>query len=58
MDAGWDAGLTPYNEKSNDGMAGPEMSFPLKEKYINLLTDFGFKRVFGTEPNQHSAPID
>jgi predicted transposase/invertase (TIGR01784 family) len=28
------------------------MSFPLKEKYINLLTNFGFKRVFGTEPNQ------
>ncbi|MEO1095084.1 MAG: Rpn family recombination-promoting nuclease/putative transposase [Cyanobacteria bacterium J06638_28] len=28
------------------------MSLPLKEKYINLLTDFGFKRVFGSEPNQ------
>ena len=28
------------------------MAFPLQEKYINLLTDFGFKRVFGTEPNQ------
>ena len=28
------------------------MGFPLKEKYINLLTDFGFKRVFGTEPNK------
>ncbi len=24
----------------------------LQEKYINLLTDFGFKRVFGTEPNK------
>lgn len=28
------------------------MAFPLQEKYVNLLTDFGFKRVFGTEPNQ------
>jgi predicted transposase/invertase (TIGR01784 family) len=25
----------------------------LKDKYINLLTDFGFKRVFGTEPHKH-----
>jgi predicted transposase/invertase (TIGR01784 family) len=24
----------------------------LQDKYINLLTDFGFKRVFGTEPNK------
>lgn len=24
----------------------------LKEKYINPLTDFGFKRLFGTEPNK------
>jgi predicted transposase/invertase (TIGR01784 family) len=24
----------------------------LQERYINLLTDFGFKRVFGTEPNK------
>ena len=28
------------------------MTFPLQDKYINLLTDFGFKRVFGTEPNK------
>lgn len=28
------------------------MAYPLQEKYINLLTDFGFKRVFGTEPNK------
>ena len=28
------------------------MVFPLQERYINLLTDFGFKRVFGTEPNK------
>jgi predicted transposase/invertase (TIGR01784 family) len=28
------------------------MAFPLQEKYVNLLTDFGFKRVFGTEPNK------
>ncbi len=26
--------------------------YPLKERYVNLLTDFGFKRVFGTEPNK------
>lgn len=25
---------------------------PLQDRYINLLTDFGFKRVFGTEPNK------
>ena len=29
------------------------MAYPLQEKYINLLTDFGFKRVFGTEPNKN-----
>ena len=28
------------------------MAYPFQEKYINLLTDFGFKRVFGTEPNK------
>ncbi|MDY6940807.1 MAG: Rpn family recombination-promoting nuclease/putative transposase [Cyanobacteriota bacterium] len=28
------------------------MAYPLQERYINLLTDFGFKRVFGTEPNK------
>ncbi|NET58755.1 MAG: PD-(D/E)XK nuclease family transposase [Symploca sp. SIO2E6] len=28
------------------------MVYPLQDKYINLLTDFGFKRVFGTEPNK------
>lgn len=28
------------------------MIYPLQDKYINLLTDFGFKRVFGTEPNK------
>ena len=26
---------------------------PFREKYINLLTDFGFKRVFGTESNKN-----
>ena len=25
---------------------------PFREKYIHLLTDFGFKRVFGSEPNK------
>ena len=25
------------------------MALPLQERYINLLTDFDFKRVFGTE---------
>ncbi|NJK51692.1 MAG: Rpn family recombination-promoting nuclease/putative transposase [Leptolyngbyaceae cyanobacterium SU_3_3] len=29
------------------------MVFSLRERYISLLTDFGFKRVFGTEPNKH-----
>ena len=28
------------------------MVFLFKERYINLLTDFGFKRVFGTESNK------
>ncbi|MDY6939413.1 MAG: Rpn family recombination-promoting nuclease/putative transposase [Cyanobacteriota bacterium] len=28
------------------------MASPLQERYINLLTDFGFKRIFGTEPNK------
>ncbi|MEO0455205.1 MAG: Rpn family recombination-promoting nuclease/putative transposase [Cyanobacteria bacterium P01_A01_bin.114] len=28
------------------------MGFPLQDKYIDLLTDFGFKRVFGTEPHK------
>ena len=28
------------------------MAFPLQEQYINLLTDFGFKRVFGSEPHK------
>ncbi len=28
------------------------MAYPLQDKYINLLTDFGFKRVFGTEPHK------
>ena len=28
------------------------MVFHFKERYINLLTDFGFKRVFGTEANK------
>ena len=28
------------------------MPYALQEQYINLLTDFGFKRVFGSEPNK------
>lgn len=28
------------------------MAFPLQEQYVNILTDFGFKRVFGSEPNK------
>jgi predicted transposase/invertase (TIGR01784 family) len=28
------------------------MVFPLQDRYISLLTDFGFKRIFGTEPNK------
>ncbi|NET49875.1 MAG: hypothetical protein F6K09_14400, partial [Merismopedia sp. SIO2A8] len=31
------------------------MVFAFKERYINLLTDFGFKRVFGTEANKELA---
>jgi len=26
--------------------------YPNQDRYINLLTDFGFKRLFGTEPNK------
>ena len=29
------------------------MAYLLQDKYINLLTDFGFKRVFGTEPTKN-----
>ncbi|MCC7224679.1 MAG: PD-(D/E)XK nuclease family transposase, partial [Chitinophagales bacterium] len=25
---------------------------PLKDRYINPFTDFGFKKLFGTEPNK------
>ncbi len=32
--------------------AKPIMAYYLQDKYISLLTDFGFKRVFGTEPNK------
>jgi predicted transposase/invertase (TIGR01784 family) len=28
------------------------MAFPLQDRYISLLTDFGFKRIFGTEPHK------
>jgi len=28
------------------------MVFSLQERYVNLLTDFGFKRVFGSEPHK------
>ncbi len=28
------------------------MALYLQEQYVNLLTDFGFKRVFGSEPNK------
>ena len=28
------------------------MLYFLQEQYVNLLTDFGFKRVFGLEPNK------
>ena len=29
----------------------------IKDKYISPFTDFGFKKLFGTEPNnRHSAP--
>ena len=32
-------------------MGKPMVSY-LQDKYVDLLTDFGFKRVFGTEPNK------
>jgi hypothetical protein len=28
------------------------MVYPLQDRYISLLTDVGFKRIFGTEPNK------
>jgi predicted transposase/invertase (TIGR01784 family) len=28
------------------------MVYPLQDRYISLLTDFGFKRIFGTEPHK------
>jgi predicted transposase/invertase (TIGR01784 family) len=28
------------------------MVYPLQDKYISLLTDFGFKRIFGSEPHK------
>lgn len=28
------------------------MARPIPDRYISLLTDFGFKRIFGTEPNK------
>lgn len=34
------------------GEWGMLMVFRFRERYINLLTDFGFKRVFGTEANK------
>lgn len=29
------------------------MTLPIKDKYINPLTDYGFKRLFGSEPNKN-----
>jgi predicted transposase/invertase (TIGR01784 family) len=29
------------------------MVYPLRDKYVSLLTDFGFKRIFGTELNKN-----
>jgi predicted transposase/invertase (TIGR01784 family) len=29
------------------------MIYSLKDKYVDPLTDFGFKRIFGTEPNKN-----
>lgn len=41
------------SQSKTDNLGAVIMAFPLKDKYINLLTDFGFKRVFGTEPQKH-----
>ena len=38
--------LRPNKKVNNDKMSEQ------KEKYINPLTDFGFKKLFGTEPNK------
>jgi len=31
--------------------------YPSQDRYINLLTDFGFKRLFGTEPNTNKKLV-
>ncbi len=31
---------------------GINMEYQIEERYISLLTDFGFKRIFGTKPNK------
>jgi hypothetical protein len=34
-------------------MSNPLSTRHSRDRYINLLTDFGFKRLFGTEPNKN-----
>ncbi|NEQ64031.1 MAG: Rpn family recombination-promoting nuclease/putative transposase [Symploca sp. SIO2D2] len=31
--------------------------YPKQDRYINLLTDFGFKRLFGTKPNTNKKLV-
>jgi len=33
-------------------MQEPENKIEIKEKFINPFTDFGFKKIFGSEPNK------
>nr|WP_317845561.1 PD-(D/E)XK nuclease family transposase [Pseudanabaena sp. UWO310] len=34
-------------------MSNPLSTRHSRDRYINLLTDFGFNRLFGTEPNKN-----
>ena len=38
--------------KSPDTILNPSNMTLLKDKYVNPLTDFGFKKLFGSEPNK------
>ncbi|MCU0568858.1 MAG: Rpn family recombination-promoting nuclease/putative transposase [Oculatellaceae cyanobacterium Prado106] len=57
---GWTGDARPfpirlYNESTNESTlsSASPMVFSSPDRYVSLLTDFGFKRVFGTEPNKH-----
>ena len=44
--------FTLYNSKNSSSIRQMRNSIS-NEKYINPLTDFGFKKLFGTEPNKN-----